>query len=298
MSNTLNKVLNILFIVNPVSGNGKSKKIFPKVEKYLKEHHIRYEVNYTKYKGHAIEIAKESRLRNDVTAIVAVGGDGTLFEIINGIYPTEIPLGYIPTGTGNDYGRQMGISNDPIIAVKRILKLDVRNIDIGQINERLFLNVSSLGFDGQIAKYANESKLKKFGKLVYIIGVIKALWSFKPKEIYLKIDDNIHTFKGVWLIAIANNKYYGGGMMISPNSINDDGVLDVCVIKDLSRFKLLRIFPTIFNGTHIKYPYVTLLKGKNIMIETEDEIVVQSDGEILEEHEVNIKIIKKGLRII
>lgn len=298
MNETLTTKKIFFFIVNPTSGNGKSKNIFPEIEEYLRKNNISFQSVYTEYKGHAVKLAEEISRNEQVKAIVAVGGDGTLSEVINGAFPTDIPIGYIPTGTGNDFARSMGIPREPIEAMKYILKMGIKNIDIGKINGHFFANVASMGFDAEVANYVNHTKLKNYlGKVVYVLGVIKALWTFKPKKLHLTIDGKDYFFDKVWLVAFANNKYYGGGMMISPNSVNDDGMLDIVLVNNLTRIKLLKLFPTIFKGKHINYSQVTVLKGKNIKVIADEKYIVQTDGEILTDVELTFSVIKKGLKI-
>lgn len=302
MSNVPLKDKKIFFVVNPISGNGKAKKSFPLIEDFLKENELIYEKIITQYKDHATQIATELSARDDIEIIVVVGGDGTLYEVINGLFisKVKIPVGYIPTGTGNDYGRHMNIPTDPIEALKRIIEKDVKEIDVGHINNHYFINVASMGFDAEVANYANTSKLKKYiGKLVYVIGVIKSLWSFTPKRLGLEIDGNHYIFDNVWLIAVANNRYYGGGMLISPNSVNDDGLFEVCIIKDLSKLQLLKLFPTIFKGNHIKYyPKVIMMKGQTVKIEANEETTIQSDGEILSADTLVLNNLNKSLKVV
>lgn len=290
----------LFFIVNPISGNGKAKKRFPIIEEYLLKNNINYEKVYTEYKGHATDLVKQLKDRSDIKAVVAVGGDGTLFEVINGLYPSKIPVGYIPNGTGNDYGRQMNISADPLLALKRILEYDIKKIDIGRINQYYFVNVASMGFDAEVVKYVNESNVKAlFGKFAYTIGAIKILIKFKSKKIKLIVDNVEYNFDNVWLIAVANNKYYGGGMLISPDSINNDGLFDICIIKGLTKLEFLKLFTSVFKGEHIKYyPLVEFIKGKEINIATEDDLIIQTDGEILSNINLNFENINQELYIL
>lgn len=290
----------LYFIVNPISGSGKAKKRFPIIEEYLLKNNIKYEKVHTEYKGHASELAKQIKDRNDIKAVIAVGGDGTLFEVINGLYRSEIPVGYIPNGTGNDYGRQMNISADPLLALQRVLEYDIKKIDIGRINQYYFVNVASMGFDAEVVKYVNESNVKAlFGKFAYTIGAIRILIKFKTKKIKLTVDNVEYNYDNVWLIAVANNKYYGGGMLISPHSINNDGLFDICIIKGLTKLKFLKLFTSVFKGEHIKhYPLVEFIKGKEINIVTEDDLIIQSDGEILSSSNINFENLNQELFIL
>lgn len=297
--NSINKDI-LLFIVNPISGNGKAKKRFPIIEEYLLKNNLKYEKVFTEYKGHAISLAEQAKDRSDLKAIVAVGGDGTLFEVINGLFQSRIPVGYIPNGTGNDYGRQMNISADPLLALQRVLEYNIKKIDIGRINHHYFVNVASMGFDAEVVKFVNESNVKAlFGEFAYTIGAIKVLMKFKPKTIKLTVDNLEYTYDNVWLVAVANNKYYGGGMLISPNSINDDGLFDICIIKGLTKLKFLKLFTSVFKGEHVKhYSFVEFIKGKKINIETKDDLIIQTDGEILTNIDLSFENINQEFYIL
>ncbi|OEF99690.1 hypothetical protein BHF71_07930 [Vulcanibacillus modesticaldus] len=286
-------------IINPISGKGSSLKIIPKIKEYLDGKKIKYKEIYTQYEGHATEIAEQNKNKADIGLIIVVSGDGTLNEVINGWYPSQIPIGYIPSGTGNDYAREMGIPKDPILALERILKKEVKKIDIGRINDRYFINVASMGFDGEVAHFVNNSKLKRlFGKLVYVFGVLRILLSYNPKQVKLVIDDKIHKYERVWLVAVANNRFYGGGMAICPNAQNNDGQLDICIIKDITRLQLLRLFPLIFSGKHIEYPMIEKINGKKIEVYTDDRFKIQADGEIFADMKIKFEIIKKALNVV
>jgi len=277
----------IWIILNPISGRGKSLKLLPKIEEYLNEQGVRYQVVFTEYRYHAEELVKELKQRTDI-------------KLINGLYPSEIPLGYIPAGSGNDFAREMNIPKDPILAIKSILDENLRTIDIGKINGHYFINVASMGFDGEVARIANNSKLKNIlGSLIYVYGVVRALWGFKPSSLTVTIDDQEYFYKNVWIMAVANNRYYGGGMKICPDAVNDDGKFDICIIKDLTRLRLLKLFPTIFSGKHLNYPeFVEVKKGKNILISTEKELTIQADGELLSNINLSFRNINQGITIL
>ncbi len=290
----------LFFIINPVSGKGKTvKKVVHRIEQYLIEKNINYQFTYTEEKGHAKVIASQVSNRTDISVVIVVGGDGTLHEVINGLYPSSVPIGYIPTGSGNDYAREMGIEKDPIKAVAQILKREIKKIDIAKINEEYFINVTGIGLDGLVAKLSNQSKLKLYlGKLIYVYGLIKGLFEFKAKEISLIIDGKKHQFKKVWLIAIANGRYYGGGMAICPKAKNDDGKLDICVVSNVSMLEILFIFPLVFFGKHIYHPNVQMFSGKQVVIHSLEELDAQSDGETFSVSNLKGEILDEKLYIV
>jgi len=271
----------ISFIVNPLSGNGKGKRLVPLIKKRLKEKNIPFQFYMTEYRGHAITLAKTLRTEPQSNIVIAIGGDGTLNEVINGLFPSDVQFGYIPAGAGNDFAREMGIPKDPFQALERIIYGDKREIDVGQFNGRYFVNAAGIGFDGKVTQIANQSPLKKrFGKFVYIFAVIQALFGYRPTELEIIVDGKKHLFEKVWLTAVSNGRYFGGGMMISPNAKNNDGILDVCVISGLTAFQLIKFFPTIFSGRHIQLPYVTILRGSSIKVHSNEILPIQIDGEI------------------
>ncbi|WP_339060761.1 diacylglycerol kinase family protein [Tepidibacillus marianensis] len=276
----------IHFIVNPVSGNGKTKRYIPLIEKLLKEKSIEYQFLMTEYKGHAVKIAYSLRREPKSHLVIAMGGDGTLNEVVNGLYPSDVRLGYIPAGSGNDFAREMGIPSDPVQALLKIIEGPPKPIDIGKINERYFVNAAGIGFDGKVIQIANRSPFKhKFGKFIYIIAVIQALYGYQPTQLEMVVNGKKYSFKGVWLIAVSNGRYFGGGMKISPNAKNNDGLLDVCVINEMTPLQLIRYFPTIFSGKHIDLPYVKMFRGSKIDIFSESVLPIQIDGEISNQDE-------------
>ena len=280
----------IYFIVNPLSGNGKAEKYIPIIREYLVKNNLKFELQKTEGIGHAITLATQLKNKEDIRLIMVIGGDGTLNEVMNGIYPSSIPIGYIPAGSGNDFARENKIPLDPIAALERAIKMNKKEIDLGYVNGRYFVNAAGIGFDGKVTELANQSRWKKrLGKFVYIFALLKALLTFRPHDMTITIHNKSHTYKRVWLIAVSNGRYFGGGMKISPEAKNDDGELDVCIIKELSVLQLLKFFPTIFSGRHIYLPYVEILKGKMIQIESSRRVPIQIDGEI-PENQTNQKL--------
>ena len=289
------------FIINPVSGKGKLvKKVIHILEKYLIDHRIDYHFYYTEEKGHAKKIAKELVRNYNVRAIVVVGGDGTFHEVINGLYPAQIPVGYIPTGSGNDYAREMGISKkDPIRTLKNILKMEIKEIDIAKINDEFFINVTGVGLDGLVARLSNQSVLKAYlGKLIYVYSLIKGLFKFKPREMDFTIDGKTYHFRKVWLVAIANGRYYGGGMAICPKADNKDGKLDICIVSNVSLIEILFIFPLVFLGKHIYHPNVKIYRGETVSIHLKENIDAQTDGETFMAKQLEGEILKNKLYIV
>jgi diacylglycerol kinase (ATP) len=298
-----------IFIINSVSGNGKALKVWKQIKIELEKQKVQYRSFFTKHAGHAEEIAEQvAELHQDkIESIIAVGGDGTIHEVINGLeaYP-KVSVGYIPGGSGNDFARGFLIPKSPLKALKKILSEQGRRpkrYDMGRYQflsrkkaERFFVNGLGIGFDGEVAKVTNESGYKAFlnrikcGGLAYTISLVRLLFSYEPREIEVHIDGVEKRFSGVWLVAISNIAYYGGGMKISPHAKPNDGKLNLCIVHQLSKWKLLFIFSTVFFGKHIRFRGVTLLEGREIEVRSVKPMTIHADGEIIGTTPISINI--------
>lgn len=269
----------VLFIINPVAGGGKAKTLIPLIMETMDKYEKEYEIKLTTKPKEAIHIAEDSVEEYEIT--VAVGGDGTVNEVAKGlINKGKGTLGIVPGGTGNDMAKSLGIAIDPVEALEILYRGQKKDIDIGHVNDSNFLNIASVGFDAEVV--INNVNLKKIIKsgISYAISVIYTLISFKKKKVKITIDDNIIE-ENIILMAVGNGKYYGGGMKILPMAELDDEHLDICIVSNISKLKLLFLFPTIFKGNHIKYKkFVKMLRGKTIKVETKEELYLNIDGEI------------------
>lgn len=251
----------------------------------------------TERESQATEIAEENA--DNYKLIVAVGGDGTVNEVAKGIInKRQGILGIIPGGTGNDMARSLGIPLNPKEALKLILKGNKKEIDIGRVNSYDFLNISSAGFDAEVV--INNEKIKKRFKshISYAISVVYTLFTYKNKNVTIKINGKTFNEK-ILLLAVGNGKYYGGGMKILPMAQIDDGYLDICLISNISKLLSLYLFPTIFNGHHIKYKkYVKIYKAKSVTITSKEEFLLNIDGDVIETKEASFSLSDKKLNII
>lgn len=292
------------FIVNKTSGNGRAIKIWSQIEKILLEQQLNYSVHFTQKSKHATQIVQEMINRKETEVIIAVGGDGTVHEVINGLAGSTIPLGVIPCGSGNDYCRELGIPLRWDRALQRILNDKPKTIDIGLINGEYFATVVGVGFDGQVAQTTNKSKYKRIlnyvrmGGISYIIGVLKVLFYYKPTNVRLKVDHHQLTIPDVWLIAVANSPCYAGGMLICPDAKSNDGFFDICVVQGMSKWGLLRLFPTVFKGKHIFHPSIQILKGKEIEVLSDTPMIAHGDGEFVGETPLKIMIHPRTLYVL
>lgn len=286
----------LLFILNPAAGGGRTRKLIPLIEDTMKKHNIEYEVRITNKPKEATKIVEESSHHK----VIAVGGDGTVNEVAKGIINRGFGiLGIIPSGTGNDLSRSLGIPLDPLKAIESIIKGKTKEIDIGMANEYQFLNIASFGLDAEVVVATNKIKTKIRGKIAYLLGVFLILINYKKKDVLIEIDGKEYKEKLV-LLAVGNGKYYGGGLPILPSSQLSDGYLHLCLVKDISNLLILFLFPSIFKGAHYRFKkYVMIFKAKNVKIKSKEDMYYNVDGEIIYGGQIlNFKLYDDKLSII
>jgi YegS/Rv2252/BmrU family lipid kinase len=292
------------FIVNKVSGNGRALKIWYQIKKKLQEKNVNYCVHFTQEPKHATLLVQELIKKGKVSVIITVGGDGTIHEVINGLVGTNIPLGIIPAGSGNDFCRGLGIPLKHDKALECILSGKPKIIDIGIVNSRYFCTVAGIGFDGEVAQKTNVSiykkllNLVKMGKISYIISAINVLFHYKPNDISIMIDKKPYKIPKVWLIAVANLPFYGGGLVICPKAECNDGLFDICIVQGMSKLEFLRIFPLVFKGNHTTSPFIKIIRGKELEIYSSTPLLVHGDGEVIGPTPARIRIEPCALYVI
>lgn len=299
----------IYFIKN--KNTSKSDLVWKFVEREINRHGIAYVFYETEYEGHAKAIAEEIlRTTTTNTLIVAVGGDGTVHEIVNGAASfSHAVVACIPAGSGNDYSR--GIQNstsfrDVLDMIQK--RKDISSIDMGEFvyegERRHFINSLGIGFDASISKAVNTSKWKKrfqtlkLGKFIYLYFFIQQLFSFNTFELQTVMNGKTRHMKKVWFLVVANQPYFGGGIKISPQASVKDGKLHVIVVRDLSPFMLLLVFASVFWGGHLKLKWVESFVCEEIHISTKEHIPIQADGEHIGYSSIRAKILPSSLRII
>ncbi|WP_249872316.1 diacylglycerol/lipid kinase family protein [Oceanobacillus saliphilus] len=280
-----------IFIINPKAGFGLAQRIFSDIQQSDTYRQMDRKYYFTEYEGHGEEIA--SQISNDPTGktIIVIGGDGTIHEIINGLTTTEIPLGFIPGGSGNDFARGCGIKGSPQQILQQIVEAD-HTLDywIGKYSQpdkqqRKFANSIGFGFDAVIAKAVNESNYKNLlnaiglGTVSYVIALLQVLITFKPMSVTIEVNGKTKKLDNCWMVSIGNHPYYGGGMKIIPHAVIQPKVLPVLIIHSISKWKVLALFITVFFGNHASYKEVEVLEAKSLKITSVQPILFQVDGQ-------------------
>jgi YegS/Rv2252/BmrU family lipid kinase len=300
-----------LVIVNPNAGNGRGRKDWEKISALLSKTDLSFAVNFTERKGHAIDLTLKA-LSEGFRKIITVGGDGTLNEVVNGVFTnkscltTDISLSLIPVGTGNDWGRMFGIPLDYEKAVKIISERKTLLHDVGLVSfyngtekkNRYFINIAGLGFESVVVRKTNIQKDKGHGgKLIYFYNLLSSLLKYRNTRAEIIIDGEI-THADVFSLNVGNGRYCGGGMRQTPRALPDDGLLDVTIIKGMGKFEIIRNLKILYDGTILRHPKVDWYKCKNIKVSSESEMYAEADGESLGQTPAEFNIIPEGINII
>lgn len=284
-----------IFIVNPVSGKGTAKKLIPLIRTYFATHTGDYEIIETTGRGAAAAIAARYPSGSDVV-LYSVGGDGTAFEVLNGLHD-KVPMAVIPGGTGNDFFRMTGYSDKDFakIIADTIEGRTVR-VDHGLCNGMKIINTSSMGFDAQINKTAEDigKKLPIPRTMVYLVSVFITLSKLRAYDLSLELADGIHRFRAI-LIVVNNGRWYGGGFQPTPMADIQDGQFDICVVDECNWLTVLRMLPKYMNGTHIHEPIAHFFKADKFTLRSVGNVDFGFDGEPLVGDRFDYQIVKGGL---
>ncbi len=296
-----------LLVLNPAAGKGRGKKIVEGIFKQLQEAIVDMDFIESENPSHLFEIGKDA-VGQGYRRIVTIGGDGTPFELINGLYHTgkpaeHIELGMIPSGTGNSFLRDfVEISSQEI--VRRMLAGEKRQVDLVEFSYRqdnqhitkYFHNILGLGLIADILKLTNE-KLKPFGPLSYSLAVFIRLFKGMANRMTISVDGVSHEMENSALV-ISNSKFTGGAMKIAPMADTADGKVDTVVFEQVNRRDIINIFANIFKGTHVDHPKVKIFSGSEITIHTDPEELLMADGELLGYTPLTLKVLPGELTVL
>lgn len=217
--------------------------------------------------------------------VVVIGGDGTVQEVVNGLLarPSPLELGIVPLGSGNDLARSLGLPNELASAWRVAVGNETRPIDVARAQngdgmERWFASAGGIGFDAQVAAAMSERRGWQAGRAGYLLTTLNELRRFTNRPIRLTVDGTTSDHD-ILLVAIANGAYYGGGMRIAPDAQPDDGLLDLCIVGNVSRLTAIRQLPNLYRGTHTHHPQVSMQVGREIVVEGDAATRVHLDGE-------------------
>jgi diacylglycerol kinase (ATP) len=308
-------------IVNPASDRGRTAQIGEALQALLHERAIaaeergqRYELDWvlTEHPNHATVLAEEAA-QQKFDVVVAVGGDGTVHEVINGLMRVQADkrpaLGVLPVGTGNDFAHNLGLPTDENQAVHCLFTENMRTIDVGALSDgsgrqEYWVNTIGVGFSGAV-NIATRKLTRARGFIVYLISVLETIF-FRPPTIQarIQIDDRPATERSISMVSLCNGPREGGGFPVAPNAVMDDGKLTVMIMRGMSRLMMLYFLPIVMSANHLKYKrYFEELAIDRISIKSGQTLAIHADGEIFGSWEANVRkmevsIIPAGLRVL
>lgn len=307
-------------IVNPVSGKDSAPDFLQVINERVRSCVGDLDIFMTVASGDAMAAAERS-VEEGYKFLFVAGGDGTLNEVINGVGRAngfaDITFGLVPLGTGNDFADALGLPEDVDRALEILLGGRTVRTDVGKLNERYFINVSAGGFIAEVSDAVNPELKSVAGKLAYLIGGAQVLLDYEPVETRIKIaggegvasgaasvieDDATHERKEfsaeVQMFAICNSRLVGGGRMIAPHAVIDDGVFDVCIVRGMPSLEFIGLLTKVSSGDHIEDERVEYFRATNIEMSFAREIKVNTDGEVLTTNVCRYEIMPGAARFL
>lgn len=286
-------------IANPHAGRGRAGSIVAEVVRLFNARKARYDLVTTSGPGDAENIAAVACARDDVAAVISIGGDGTLNEIVQKAVFTGKPVGVIPAGSGNDFAKVLNTPKKLDDIVDMLLTGRTKVIDAGRMNKRFFANNIGIGFDAAVNYNTRKVKWIKSGLAVYVCALLKTLNRYRPLPMKITINDEVFE-QHLFLVSIGNGTTCGGGFKLTPHAKIDDRLLDITMVKPLSLPQLFRHFPKVFQGTIDKTHHAVIRRAEKLTVESAHPLPLHVDGEIyaLEGNTCEISVVPKALTII
>jgi diacylglycerol kinase (ATP) len=296
----------IRILVNPAAGHGAARRALPALERLAGE----AGVALVRTGSREELVAEAARAADDgLERVLVAGGDGTLHHAVQALAERPTALAIVPVGSGNDFAATVGMPKDVPAAFEAARTGPVRELDLGRVGEgaaaRWFAGVAGVGFDSEVARTILEGGRRGVGRLfrgsaLYVYGVLRTLGSFRPPHLTLEHEGGAWDGR-IMLVACGNTHRFGGGMRIAPNAVPDDGLLDVVIVKAIHKLTLLRVFPKVYQGTHLSHPAVETFRARRLTLHLDREMTVFGDGEPMVsvgEAGVRVEVVPRALRVV
>jgi diacylglycerol kinase (ATP) len=290
-------------VINPAAGRDRGRRSVARVRDALEASALRVTVHVSTSATDALAIARAARAVGH--GLVACGGDGTVRDLAGVCADTDGVLAVVPTGSGNDFARQLGIPRDDVDAAVALVEQGrERVVDLGRAraadgSSAWFTTAANAGFDAEANRWAN-TVTWTHGNPLYVLAVLRTLRHYHPTRLQVTVDGRPRVM-AAWLVAIANTRTYASGMMIAPDAAVDDGYLDVCVVGDVPRAEFLQTFPSVYRGGHVRHPMVTMRRGTKVTIASDDPagpLELWASGERVGPLPAEVTVVPGALRVI
>ena len=281
--------MRIIILLNPNSGRGRARVVLRAALEVMRREGARIDVQESRDAQHLRSLARQAAAERP-DAIVALGGDGTQHYVLNGMVGSEIPLGIIPCGSGNDFAKGLGIPTQPRAAAEVLCAGKTRRVDLGRVGNTVYGCIAGAGFDSVVTRYANERVRRLRGSWAYAWSILRCLETYRPEP--LEITSDAQEFSGEVIFAVVgNNVSYGGGIHLTPRAKLDDGLLDVCIVPYMGKWELLRWVPRAYRGEHLQHPRIIYFQARKVSLSTRSHLELFGDGEYMQELPATIEVV-------
>jgi YegS/Rv2252/BmrU family lipid kinase len=298
-------------VVNPNSSNGKTGKLWPVLRVLIRDRVGPFESALTTCSGEATEIARDA-LRRGFEMVVSLGGDGTHSECVNGFFDDRGPvnpdavLGLATSGTGGDFRRAFDFARGPVAAIERLGGRETRPIDVGRFTysdeagraaRACFANILSFGISGIVDDMVNHTTKAFGGRVSFFVATLRALARYRPARIEISLDGGPRRETTIHNLAIANGKFFGGGMMVAPQALQDDGLFDIVGFEEMSTVQFVGLAGSIYKGKHLEKKHVTFARAAHLVVTSRDPVLLDVDGEQKGRLPITVDVLPKAIRL-
>jgi diacylglycerol kinase (ATP) len=270
----------VVVVANPTAGRGKAGRLIGKVDRLLHEAGVAHDIRVSE-SGEDLAVLASSAAGEGASIVAVLGGDGTAGIAANALMGTGSALAVLPSGTADDFAASIGIKRIETgvraLADPNIVPIDIVRISTGT-EHRCYVNVAGGGFDSEVTEAANAMTVRLGSTGTYVAAMIKTLSRFRAARFRIELDDEVVEGPHM-LVVVANAVSFGGGMKVAPDASIVDGVLDVCLLREMTKTAFLRAFPKVFRGTHVRHPSIRMARASRVKIEADRRVVVYADGE-------------------
>lgn len=289
--------MHLKLIYNPGAGRGKARRWVRDVEEYLRGRGARVDCEPSTGPADLTRIAAESSRDPNYDRVVVCGGDGTLNLAVREFDLAKGTLALIPSGSGDDFARVTGIPRKLRAACDNVIDGRAREVDVALANGLRYLGVAGLGFDSEVADFANRNVKFLRGSAVYLYAIFRVLPKFTPRAVRMRTEHGTRN-EQIMFAAVGNTRQYGGGIRITPDAVFDDGLLDICIVHETTRVELLKTLPKAYTGAHCKSAFVEMGRGREFHFESDTAMAVYADGEPLTKTPVSFGLAPQKLRFV
>ncbi len=291
-------------IVNPVAGRGYAAGAQREIEAILEGLGVAFDVVQTAAPGQAVELAERASLEG-CSPVVAVGGDGTVHEVLNGLIRAHAnggpvgTMGVVPAGSGNDFNYMLKPEDGLEKACRRLAECRTRLIDVGRVNDRYFANGVGIGFDAAVTIVS-----RRHGRLrglpLYLVSALETIFIYYKAPTVTVTYDGQEITQGMLMVSVANGRRIGGGFMVAPEAEIDDGLFDLCLARQVSRPQILALIPHVIRGTHVNKPPIKMARARKVLVTSEGDLPSHVDGEIYttNAHRLELEILPGRLNVV